>query len=124
MWSAVFLALSCVADAVRKSVKATGPLPGRGTSAHTIRGLHLGGRAPRPRRLPRTSVHTAGLTPRRRGPQDADISKWWIQSKWQEGAVLLTQGGQKIPESEQFWRRALARGADFDARREQIGEEM
>lgn len=38
--------------------------------------------------------------------------------------MLLTQGGQRIPESEQIWRRALARGVDFDPRKEQIGEEM
>lgn len=42
MWSGVFSAVSCVTDTVKKSLlKATGPLPGRGTWAHTVRGLYL-----------------------------------------------------------------------------------
>lgn len=82
MWSGVSLAVSCVTDTVKKSLlKATGPpLTGKGTRAHTVRGLYLDGRTLRPCRHPGPRSTLQDLTPGWRGPQgvcqeDADISK-------------------------------------------------
>lgn len=81
MWSGVSFAVSCVTDTMKKSLlKATGPLPGKGTWAHTVRGLYLDGRTLRPSRHPGLRSTLQDLPPGRRGPQGvcqegADISK-------------------------------------------------
>lgn len=113
------LSFSCVTDTVRKSVKATGPLQHKPFTVCTRAGGCPG--------LAGTLGPQSTLQASPHGGEDhrtLTSGNGRFNTVARRSSVLLTQGGQRIPESEQIWRRALARGVDFDPRKEQIGEEM